>query len=668
LRRTSSSSSSGTAKPAATPDELPEQFGRYRILQRLGQGGMGAVYLAEDTQLQRRVALKVASYGAQDSPEARQRLLAEARAAATLDHPYLCRVHDVGESDGRLYLTMAYIEGQSLAESTRGKSLPQRQVAALVGKLALALQEAHARGVIHRDLKPSNIMIKAAGARREPVIVDFGLARREDANQARLTKTGQVMGTLDYMAPEQLGGDPRAIGPACDIYALGVILYELLTGQLPFEGTALAVVGKILTQAPLPPSSLRPDLDPRLEAICLTAMAKNVSDRFVSMGALASSLTEYLRAPAPDARPTPAAPAPSDPAPPRAGSDTLVARLLDGVASDPAPAPPAVDALPPALAHQPDATIKRQHAYAATQLETEADRLQGRPERAAGAVGDQSRSELPIAFREPEGPADEPPLPTPRRWSWSKWLWPGVAAGVLLLGVLAALLSGVFVGAVQADRSAERIVRREPVDAQPLSNAVPGAPKEPTGEAPKDAAKPPVVSRFAKNNAEGWYTRNQDGSKDATWDFHVDSNKDNAWLVAIDQRNPKEWGWHAPRKFHGDHSDKLGRFLRYSIFTTASGRGSQNTDWYVRLTGGGIVVFVDGRTLQRPIQNQWKAYRVRLDASGGWKIVKPGGQIARATDEDIKQVLSNVTDLRIKGEYGFASLGCLDNVVFGALN
>jgi len=290
-RRTSSEG----PKPGDDSQDLPEQFGRYRILKRLGQGGMGSVHLAEDTELQRRVALKVANYRIKDGPAARKRLLAEARAAATLDHPYLCPVHDVGEIDGRLYLTMAYIDGQSLAVSTHGESLPQRHVAALVGKLAVALQEAHAKGVIHRDLKPSNVMIKATGARRAPVIVDFGLARREDANEGRLTKTGQVMGTLDYMAPEQIRGELKEIGPACDIYALGVILYELLTGRVPFEGSGLAVVGQILTQAPLPPSTFRPDLDPRLEAICLKAMAKTVGDRFTTMAELAAALTDYLR-------------------------------------------------------------------------------------------------------------------------------------------------------------------------------------------------------------------------------------------------------------------------------------------------------------------------------------------------------------------------------------
>jgi serine/threonine protein kinase len=368
LAPTSSTGSRGLASgalelPATRPD-LPEQFGRYRIIRRLGQGGMGSVYLAEDTQLRRPVALKVASFGTEDSAEARQRLLAEARAAATLDHPYLCPVHDVGEIDGRLYLTMAYIEGQSLAELTGGKSLPERQVAALVGKLALALQEAHTKGVIHRDLKPSNVMIKRTGTRREPVIVDFGLARRDDVNEARLTRTGQVMGTLDYMAPEQIRGDLKEIGPACDIYALGVILYELLTGKLPFEGSRLAVVGQILTQPPYPPSTIRPDLDPRLEAICLKAMAKNVGDRFASMGALAAALTEYLRGPSASAAPSTRAPAPSGAAAPPAGSDTLMARLLErGVsnpASAPAPSPAAADALPAGLANHPDYEIKRE--------------------------------------------------------------------------------------------------------------------------------------------------------------------------------------------------------------------------------------------------------------------------------------------------------------------
>jgi predicted Ser/Thr protein kinase len=327
-------------KPNAT--SVPDQIGRYKILSRLGGGGMGAVYLAEDPQLARRVALKVPHFDPSDGDEARKRFLEEARAAATLDHPYLCPVYDVGEADGQLYLTMAYIEGRSLADAVRAEGMPARQVAALVGKLALAMQEAHAKGIIHRDLKPANIMIKAVGGRREPVIVDFGLARREASDDVRLTRTGQVMGTLGYMAPEQVRGDSAEIGPACDIYAMGVILYELLTGYLPFRGSGLAVAGQILTQEPLPLSAHRPDVDPRLELICRKAMAKKIADRYTSMGELAQALTEYLKTPVPagasDSSESPVVPA-GDATPSRAaGNSTLVDQLLRDPASAITPA------------------------------------------------------------------------------------------------------------------------------------------------------------------------------------------------------------------------------------------------------------------------------------------------------------------------------------------
>jgi serine/threonine protein kinase len=345
-RRSSASSptrsSARTQGLQPTPEPLPRPFGRYRLLKRLGEGGMGSVYLAEDTALVRRVALKIPLFGPADDAEGRERFFREARAAATLDHPYLCPVYDVGEIDGQLYLTMAYIEGKSLAESLRGEGLPPRQVAALVGKLAVALEAAHAKGVIHRDLKPANVMIKETGHRREPVIVDFGLARREDAGEGHVTRTGQILGTLDYMAPEQIRGDQNAIGPACDIYALGVILYELLTGRRPFIGSGLAVAGQILTQDPLPPSEHRPGIDPRMEAICLKAMAKKIEDRYASMGAMAAALTDFLKA-------APSKSAPEAPAPPstgeatrKTGADSLVGQMLGQLAdtSVPAPRPP----------------------------------------------------------------------------------------------------------------------------------------------------------------------------------------------------------------------------------------------------------------------------------------------------------------------------------------
>ena len=318
----------------ATPEPLSDQFGRYRIIKRLGQGGMGSVYLAQDTHLERPVALKIPDFGSHEDPEARRRFLEEARTAATLRHPYLCPVYDAGEIDGQLYLTMAYIQGQSLAALIGNEGWPQRQVAALVGKLALALQEAHTRKVVHRDLKPANVMIKTTGQRREPVIVDFGLARRENPQDQRLTRSGQIMGTLGYMAPEQIRADLREIGPASDIYALGVMLYELLTGRLPFIGSELAVAGQILTQAPLPPSTHRSDLDPALEAICLKAMAKAVGDRYTSMAELAAALTGFLQSLS--ASPPPTAPAGSGASQLPAsgdrhqpsGSDSLVGQFL----------------------------------------------------------------------------------------------------------------------------------------------------------------------------------------------------------------------------------------------------------------------------------------------------------------------------------------------------
>jgi serine/threonine protein kinase len=321
--------------PASHPREnrpnLPERFGRYRIIARLGQGGMGTVFLAEDIQLRRRVALKIPELGPERGPEARERFYREARIAATLDYRNLCPVYDAGEIDGHLYLTMAYVEGESLAEWICRERLTPRLIAALVGKLALAMQEAHARGVIHRDLKPANIMMRVMGQRHEPVIVDFGLARRDDANEARLTRAGQVMGTLAYMAPEQIRDDVKELGPVCDIYALGVILYELLTGRLPFRGSGLALVGQILTETPEPPSEYRPDLDPRLEAICLKAMARNVEDRYASMTDLATALADFLHsvAPSSSSSSTSLAPRTATQAERPVGSDALVAQFFE---------------------------------------------------------------------------------------------------------------------------------------------------------------------------------------------------------------------------------------------------------------------------------------------------------------------------------------------------
>ncbi len=280
--------------PRKTPAALPEQFGRYRIVRQLGRGGMGTVYLAHDTQLDRLVALKVPHFVA-DDPTALERFYREARVAATLDHPNLCPIHDVGQYEGVHYLTMPYIEGEPLSASLAASSpAPQRQIAALVRQLALALEEAHRRGVIHRDLKPSNIMMNRRG---EPVVMDFGLARQTDSGDVRLTQSGAIVGTPAYMPPEQVDGAATLLGPTCDVYSLGVILYELLTGRLPFQGGTTQVLCQILRDEPRPPSAYRPDLDPRLEAICCKAMAKRINERYRSMADLVAALEQFLQAP-----------------------------------------------------------------------------------------------------------------------------------------------------------------------------------------------------------------------------------------------------------------------------------------------------------------------------------------------------------------------------------
>ena len=291
-------SSLSLGRASKVPIKPSKQFGRYRIIKRLGRGAMGSVYLAHDTQLDRRVALKIPHFRTEEGAEGPNRLdldrfYREARIAATFDHPNLCPVYDVGQIDGIHYLSMAYIKGRPLSSSIDSrKPIPPRRVAAVVRKLALALEVAHDRGIVHRDLKPSNIMVST---RHEMVIMDFGVAWRIGGSDERLTKTGLVLGTPAYMSPEQLSGKAEALGPRCDIYSLGVIMYELLTTCRPFVGLEAVIMGQILFVEPAPPSGHRPDLDPQIEAICLKAMAKRPEERFATMGELAVVLGDYLR-------------------------------------------------------------------------------------------------------------------------------------------------------------------------------------------------------------------------------------------------------------------------------------------------------------------------------------------------------------------------------------
>jgi serine/threonine protein kinase/WD40 repeat protein len=276
-------------------DKIPRQFGRYLLQDCLGKGGMGAVFKAHDTQLDRQVALKV-PFLSSDDEETRQRFYREARAAATLQHAYICPVFDVGEFKGTPYLTMAFIEGRSLGQALKsGQNFPPGQTALLIRKLALAMQEAHSKGVVHRDLKPANVILRPNG---EPVIMDFGLARRaDDKHNHGLTREGDIIGTLDYMSPEQVEGDNTIVGPPADIYALGLILYELLCGKRPFEGNTASLLMQIVSKQPTKPGDIRIGVPQKLEEICLKAIAKKPDDRFADMGQFAAALADFLRNP-----------------------------------------------------------------------------------------------------------------------------------------------------------------------------------------------------------------------------------------------------------------------------------------------------------------------------------------------------------------------------------
>ncbi len=298
----------GSTKSAPAAESPPTRIGRYRILERLGEGAMGAVWLAEDTELKRKVAIKIPKLGEFAHGDARARFLREARSAAALRHPNICPVYDIGDYDGRPFIAMAYVQGRPLAHFIRPDSLvAPRSAARVIRKLALALQEAHANGVVHRDLKPANVMIDAKG---EPIVMDFGLScptGESDADGPRLTMHGYILGTPAYMSPEQVEGAGAEIGPASDIYSLGVIFFELVTCSRPFHGGLGTLFAKIISEPPPRPTTLREDLDPQLETICLKMLAKQPAERYPSMAAVAEALTDFLRTKAADSSPESAA-------------------------------------------------------------------------------------------------------------------------------------------------------------------------------------------------------------------------------------------------------------------------------------------------------------------------------------------------------------------------
>ena len=266
------------------PIAIGTRLGRYEIRSRLGAGGMGEVFLADDTQLGRRVALKFLPAGAAADEHARRRLLREARAAATLDHPHICSVYEVGEAEGLLFIAMRYVEGDTLAARLGRGSLELRETLAIAIQVVDALGEAHARGVLHRDLKPANVMLNSRG---DAVVVDFGLAKPsagtaltdETGTASVLTTPGVVVGTVPYMSPEQVRGE--VLDLRSDLFSAGVLLYEMVSGRRPFDDSnSFATAAAILTREPLSPVTLVPGIPAELERIILKLLRKNPEERY----------------------------------------------------------------------------------------------------------------------------------------------------------------------------------------------------------------------------------------------------------------------------------------------------------------------------------------------------------------------------------------------------
>src|SRR6476469_3256605 len=279
-------------KRAARAVELLGELGDYELLEEIGRGGQGVVFRARQKSLNRTVALKVISLGQWASKAHLKRFRLEAEAAARLEHPGIVPIHEVGERDGSCYFSMKFIEGGQLDEVVRREAMPIRRAVEFIAKVARIVHYAHEHGILHRDIKPGNILLDAKG---EPHLTDFGLARLVES-ESTVTRTMEVLGTPSYMAPEQAVGNNAAISGVTDVYGLGAVLYQLVTGQPPFAGgTTYETIRLLCETEPRNPRVLNPKVDRDLSTICLKCLEKDPKRRYSSALALAEDLDRWLK-------------------------------------------------------------------------------------------------------------------------------------------------------------------------------------------------------------------------------------------------------------------------------------------------------------------------------------------------------------------------------------
>ena len=274
------------------PSPMLMDFGDYELLEQIGRGGQGVVFRARQKSLNRTVALKIIGLGQWATKAHLKRFRLEAEAAARLEHPGIVPIHEVGELDGSCYFSMKFVEGGQLDAIPKREPMPIRQAVELIAKVARTVHYAHEHGILHRDIKPGNILLDAKG---EPHLTDFGLARLVES-ESSVTQTLDVFGTPSYMAPEQAVGNNAQVTGATDVYGLGAVLYQLLTGQPPFAGgTTYETIKLLLDTEPRQPRLLNPKIDRDLSTICLKCLEKDPKRRYSSALALAEDLGRWLK-------------------------------------------------------------------------------------------------------------------------------------------------------------------------------------------------------------------------------------------------------------------------------------------------------------------------------------------------------------------------------------